>query len=220
MIAVTDTGSGMPPDVVARAFEPFFTTKEVGKGTGLGLSMVYGFLKQSGGHAKIYSEPGIGTVVRLYLPRAAAEELGPSPVVSVSEPPTGSESVLLVEDNPLVRAHTQGQLQGLGYRVIAVGDAAEAVERLRLVAKPDLLLTDVIMPGKMSGPELARHLRARWPDLNVLYMSGYTHGAIAGSIDDIPPGTRLLSKPFRLRELAHHVRAALDEGSQLRRASS
>jgi PAS domain S-box-containing protein len=220
MIAITDTGTGMPPDVVARAFEPFFTTKEVGKGTGLGLSMVYGFLKQSGGHAKIYSEPGIGTVVRLYLPRALAEDVRPTVAAAAPNLPAGNEIVLLVEDNPLVRAHTETQLQGLGYRVVSVGDAAEAIAWLKQAIKPDLLLTDVIMPGKMNGLELARHMRTRWPDLNVLYMSGYTHGAIAGSIVDAPPGTHLLSKPFRLRELAERVRDALDERRRLKRAIS
>ena len=221
MIAISDTGVGMPADVVARAFEPFFTTKEVGKGTGLGLSMVYGFLKQSGGHAKIYSEPGIGTVVRLYLPRALTDEIaGTTEAAAAPNLPAGSEIVLLVEDNPLVRAHTEAQLHGLGYRVVAAGDAAEAIAWLKQAIKPDLLLTDVIMPGKMNGPELARHLRARWPDLNVLYMSGYTHGAIAGSVSDAPTGTHLLSKPFRLRELAERVRAALDEGRRPRRAIS
>jgi len=123
-----------------------------------------------------------------------------------------------VEDNPLVRAHTEAQLQGLGYRVVAVGGAAEAIDWLKQAIKPNLLLTDVIMPGKMNGPELARYMRARWPDLNVLYMSGYTHGAIAGSISDAPPGTHLLSKPFRLRELAERVRDTLDERRRVKRA--
>ncbi len=221
MVAISDTGVGMTPEVAARAFEPFFTTKEVGKGTGLGLSMVYGFIKQSGGHAKIYSEPGIGTAVKLYLPRAAGAATGADAAAAAREHlPTGGEFILLVEDNEAVRAQTEAQLRRLGYQVGVAGNAAEAFAWLRQAIKPDLLLTDVVMPGKSNGAELARKLRERWPGLKVLYMSGYTHGAIEGSVGDVPGGKYLLSKPFRLRELAAKVRQVLDERAPPARVAS
>jgi PAS domain S-box-containing protein len=208
MVAVGDSGSGMPPDVVARAFEPFFTTKEVGKGTGLGLSMVYGFVKQSGGHVRIYSEPGFGTIVRLYLPRsdgvaAPAPSLAPEP----AELPRGTETILLVEDDALVRAHTGGQLAALGYVVVAAENAAEAMERAEVV--PDLLFTDIVMPGEMNGFQLAEALCKRWPQLRVLYTSGFAHGA--APLDRAVPARYMLGKPFRRRDLALKVREVLDE---------
>src|SRR5205807_1654765 len=179
MIAVGDTGSGMPPEVVVRAFEPFFTTKDVGKGTGLGLSMVYGFVKQSGGHARIYSEVGIGTVVRLYLPRSAAATTTASPApASASKLPTGDETILFVEDDPMVREHTGRQIVGLGYAVMAAENGAEALAMVDNGCVPDLLFTDVVMPGGMNGRQLALRLRKRWPRLRVLYTSGYAHGAL------------------------------------------
>jgi PAS domain S-box-containing protein len=212
MVAVSDTGTGMPPDVVARAFEPFFTTKDVGKGTGLGLSMVYGFVKQSGGHARIYSEPGMGTVVRLYLPRSdvPAETTAARQRVT-SELPTGGETILLVEDDPLVRKHTEGQLVALGYAVIAAENADEALACIDNGAKPDLLFTDIVMPGSMNGRELAERLRERWPLLKVLYTSGFSHGMLDTALDSQPVGKHLLGKPFRRRDLAAKVREVLDE---------
>jgi PAS domain S-box-containing protein len=214
MIAVSDTGSGMTADVLARAFEPFFTTKEVGKGTGLGLSMVYGFVKQSGGHARIYSELGVGTVVRLYLPRsdvpAEATAIRARPT---GELPTGGETILLVEDDPLVRKHTQNQLLALGYRVVAAENATEALDRAKEGTMPDLLFTDIVMPGPMNGRELAEQLRERWPQLKVLYTSGFSHGMLDMPLGGQAPPKHLLGKPFRRRDLATKVREVLDEAA-------
>jgi PAS domain S-box-containing protein len=212
MIAVSDTGSGMAADIVARAFEPFFTTKDVGKGTGLGLSMVYGFVKQSGGHARIYSEPGVGTVVRLYLPRSdvPAETAGVRPKAA-SELPTGGETILLVEDDPMVRGHTETQLAALGYRVISAENASEALDRVRNGTMPDLLFTDIVMPGPMNGRQLAERLRERWPGLKVLYTSGFSHGMLDAPLGGTVAAKHLLGKPFRRRDLAAKVREVLDE---------
>jgi PAS domain S-box-containing protein len=210
-VSITDTGVGMSPDVLARAFDPFFTTKEVGKGTGLGLSMIYGFVKQSGGHARIYSEPGEGTTVRLYLPRSEASRAEPVPR-PVSRPlEGGSEHVLVVEDDPLVREHLVGQLERLGYRVQHVEAAARALELLNLHDDVALLLTDVVLPGGMNGRELARLALKRRPGLRVLFTSGYTENAIVhqGRLD---AGVELLGKPYTRLELAAKVRKVLDGG--------
>jgi CheY-like chemotaxis protein len=200
----------MSPEVASRAFEPFFTTKEVGKGSGLGLSMVYGFIKQSGGHARLYSEPGHGTVVRLYLPRADAGE----GAAALREPeamlPHGHEHVLLVEDDPMVREHATGLLRGLGYRVTAAEDGQSALERLRRAADVELLFTDIVMPGGMNGAELAEVATTMRPHLRVLYASGYTDSTIihGGRLDR---GVHLLNKPYRRQDLALKVRQALDD---------
>jgi PAS domain S-box-containing protein len=209
MVAVGDNGTGMSADVVAHAFEPFFTTKEVGRGTGLGLSMVYGFAKQSAGHVKIYSEVGIGTVVRLYLPRSDAGDSETAASSAIVALPTGAETILFVEDDELVRAQTERQLGVLGYRVIAAVNAADAIARIREGLVPDLLFTDVVMPGGMNGRQLADRLCKELPGLKVLFTSGYTHGVMAVENAPIPPG-QLLSKPFRRRDLAIKVREALD----------
>jgi PAS domain S-box-containing protein len=209
-IAVTDTGTGMPPEVVARVFEPFFTTKEVGKGTGLGLPTIYGFIKQSGGHVNIYSEVDHGTVVRLYVPRASAPSLVPElPRDDTQALPGGYESILLVEDDRAVRTFTERQLVELGYRVTTVSDPHEALKIARLTGRPDLLLTDIVMPGQINGRELAERLRQHWPNLKVLCTSGYTDGA-PEVVDGLLDGFHFLSKPFRRRDLAHKVREALD----------
>ncbi len=216
-ISVTDTGSGMAPEIVGKAFEPFFTTKESGKGSGLGLSMVYGFVKQSNGHVKIYSEPGLGTSVRLYLPRERAEkELGaeePRPVA----PTGGREKILVVEDDDLVRNLVVEQLEFLGYEVVWAASGPEALERLKQHADIDLLFTDVVMPGGMSGRVLANEAKEMRPDLPVLYTSGYTENAIVhhGRLD---PGVQLLQKPYRRQDLARKIRQAID-GADRRRAS-
>lgn len=209
MIAVTDTGTGMAAEICSRAFEPFFTTKKDGKGSGLGLSMVYGFVKQSGGQAKIYSEPGEGTTVRLYLPRAQATG---SPAEERARSTTqrhGHEHILVVEDDELVRNHVIGVLRSFGYHVSSATSGPEALARLREEGPVDLLFTDVIMPGGMNGPELAATARTLYPGLKVLYTSGYTENAIIhhGRLD---PGVLLLSKPYRGEELASKIRNALE----------
>ncbi|WP_407154181.1 CHASE3 domain-containing protein [Bradyrhizobium sp. STM 3557] len=206
MVAVSDTGTGMPAEVRDRAFEPFFTTKEAGKGSGLGLSMVYGFAKQSGGHVKIYSEEGRGTTVRLYLPPAKASiEADAVPEAPV---PLGNENVLVVEDDTLVRQFVVGQLHGLGYTAMAVSNGAEALAAVKAGERVDLLFTDVIMPGGMTGKELADEVKRLRPQARVLYTSGYTDNAMIehGQLDH---GALLLSKPYRRSELARMVREAL-----------
>jgi PAS domain S-box-containing protein len=211
MLAVSDTGAGMSPETLSRVFEPFFTTKELGKGTGLGLSMVYGFVKQSGGHISIYSEPGVGTSIKIYFPpldRAVAEHVEEEN--RYDELPTGSESVLLVEDEPLVRANTERQLVLLGYTVVSAANGHEALEIFGKGFQPDLLLSDVIMTGGMNGRELAETLRARSADLRVLFMSGYTSGVLANGDGGIPEGMNFIGKPFRRSQLAKAVRDALD----------
>lgn len=208
LVTVTDTGTGMRPEVLAKAFEPFFTTKDVGKGTGLGLSMVYGFAQQSGGSVRIKSEPNHGTEVRLYLPRAQ-DGVAPIPVSTVLHyDPTGTESILLVEDDDLVRDFVEVMLRGLGYRVIAHGTSEGALAELSGGFKPDLLLSDVALNGPMTGPEMAEKILQQRPDLRVLFMSGYTENALShhGRID---PGTQLITKPFRRHDLAIKIRAVL-----------
>lgn len=215
MLAVSDTGCGMPPEVVNRAFEPFFSTKEEGKGTGLGLSMVYGFVKQSGGHVKIYSEPGQGTTVKLYLPRstAAEEPLGP---VESQQAVGGSETILVAEDDEAVRATVVEMLSGLGYRVLKAPDASAALAVIDSGVPIDLLFTDVVMPGPLRSPELARMARERLPNLAVLFTSGYTENAIVhgGRLD---PGVELLGKPYTRERLARRIRRVL--ASQKRQAA-
>jgi len=208
MVAVSDNGIGMPPEVVARAFEPFFTTKDVGKGSGLGLSMVFGFIKQSQGHVQIYSEQGQGTTVRLYLPRAmsSGESLVSPPDAAVTG---GTERVLLVEDDSLVRRHVRGQLETLGYEVVPAGNGLEALEILERGEQVDLLFTDIVMPGGMNGRELAAAVLQQRPGLPVLFTSGYAEQAILnqGKLDR---GMHLLNKPYRLQELAARLRQVLD----------
>jgi PAS domain S-box-containing protein len=209
MLAVTDTGKGMPADVLDHAFEPFFTTKEVGKGSGLGLSMIYGFAKQSGGHVKIYSEVGHGTTVRLYLPRQSAAAATATPAIPAHDHPRGGEMILVVEDNPDVRAFVVKQLLDLGYRVAEAKDGPSALSTLNGSTPFDLLLTDVIMPGGMTGRQLSDEAVRRRPDLKTLFISGYTEDSIVHQ-GKLGPGVNFLSKPFRRRDLALKVREALD----------
>ncbi|HEY5237328.1 MAG TPA: ATP-binding protein, partial [Rhizomicrobium sp.] len=211
LVCVSDTGSGIDKEVLARVFEPFFTTKEVGKGTGLGLSMVFGFVKQSGGHIKIYSELGKGTTVKLYLPRSyEAHGAGDAAVSMKQEEPHGQETILLVEDDELVRTHVEGLLQHLGYKVVVAHNGVAGLALLEQGLKVDLLFTDVVMPGGMSGRQLVEKVNALRPDLKVLYTSGYTENAIVhhGHLD---PGVHLIRKPYRRQELALKLRAVLDE---------
>jgi len=210
MLAVTDTGSGMPPEVLVRAFEPFFTTKEVGKGTGLGLSMIYGFAKQSRGHVKIYSEVGHGTTVRLYLPsQSAAGAIATPAMAAQSDHPRGGETILVVEDDVDVRAFVVGQLRDLGYRVVEASNGPQAQNVLEGDQPIDLLFTDVVMPGGLTGRQLSDEAKRRRPGLKTLFTSGYTENSIVhqGKLD---PGVQFLSKPFRRQELALKVREALD----------
>jgi PAS domain S-box-containing protein len=208
MVAVSDTGTGIPKAIRDRIFDPFFSTKELGKGTGLGLSMVYGFVKQSGGHINVYSEEGHGTTIKVYLPRASAppEQIDERAPASAIE--GGSETILVVEDDALVRSSVTAQMQSLGYRTIAVGNAAEALALIERGVNFDLLFTDVIMPGAMNGRLLAEEATRRRPGSKVLFMSGYTENAIIhhGRLD---PGVLLLAKPFHKSELARMIRQAL-----------
>lgn len=209
MLAVTDTGTGMTPEVMTRVFEPFFSTKPEGRGTGLGLSMVYGFVKQSNGHVKIYSEPGQGTTIKLYLPRADQKEdtLAPLPL---DEAVGGTETILIAEDDDEVRAVAVDLLTGLGYSVLIATDAASALAVVETGAAIDLLFTDVVMPGTMKSPELARRAKALLPDLAVLFTSGYTENAIVhgGRLD---PGVELLPKPYTREALAHKIRRVIEK---------
>ncbi len=208
MLAVSDTGCGIDPALLPRVFEPFFTTKEKGKGTGLGLAMVYGFARQSAGHVSIYSEPGHGTTVKLYLPRGS----GARPAAAEPHIETavrgGAETVLVVEDDDAVRQLACHELRTLGYRVLEAASGAKALPLIDGEEIIDLLFTDVVMPGGMSGRQLADEARRLRPGLRVLYTSGYTENAIVhhGRLD---PGVQLLAKPYRRADLARAIRQAL-----------
>jgi CheY-like chemotaxis protein len=208
MVAVTDTGTGMTAEVAARAFEPFFTTKDVGKGTGLGLSMVYGFAQQSGGSMQIRSEPGQGTVVKLFFPRVAASQANVAPSAGQPVTPAGSETILVVEDDAMVRAYVEGELKALGYRVIVTPNAPAALEILRGLEKIDLLLSDVVMPGGMFGTELAREAARLRPHVKILLTSGYTEHP-AEALKGLGDEARILNKPYRRHDLASMLRSVL-----------
>jgi CheY-like chemotaxis protein len=197
----------MPPEVAARAFEPFFTTKQEGQGTGLGLSQVFGWIKQSRGHIKIYSEVGHGTTIKLYLPRAETRD-AQQPRRAAVTTPKGTETILIVEDNPKVRKTVIRQLHDLGYQTIEAEGGAAALKLVREGVRFDLLLTDVVMPGGMTGYELADELRQAEPGLKVLLTSGYTE--LAASTNHSGRSDPLLSKPYRKQDLGRAVRAALD----------
>ena len=209
MIAVTDDGEGMTAEVAARAFEPFYTTKEVGKGSGLGLSMVFGFAKQSNGHVSIYSAPGLGTTVRIYLPLVATNPSRTSEVSANEESlPRGHETILVAEDDPFVRASVILRVESLGYAVVAAENGNDALLKLRANPGIDMLFTDIVMPGGMSGWELAELARQIRPGLPVVFNSGYAREALIeqgrASAQSI-----LLNKPYRKAELAHRLREAL-----------
>ncbi|HJU04326.1 MAG TPA: ATP-binding protein, partial [Nitrospiraceae bacterium] len=209
-VAVSDTGTGMIDEVLQKAFEPFFTTKETGRGTGLGLSQVHGFVRQTGGHVRIYSEVGQGTTVKLYLPRAPEDAMSESVDRRAEEGVVGgSERILVVEDDDSLREFSTAALMELGYRVVYARSAPRALELLEEHANIDLLFTDVVLPEGMNGRQLADEARRRRPDLRVLYTTGYTRNAIVhhGRLDQ---GINFIGKPFTFEQLARRVRAILD----------
>jgi signal transduction histidine kinase/ActR/RegA family two-component response regulator len=214
-VSVADTGTGIAPDVLGRVFEPFFTTKAVEAGSGLGLAQVHGFVKQTGGHVRIYSEVGHGTTVKIYLPRMhAAEAIAaiPAPVAESVAPlahAKADETILVVEDNEDVREYARGALEELGYKIIEAGDAAEALRLAADGARIDLLFTDVVLPGGVSGRQLSDNILKLRPDLPVLFTTGYTRNAIVhhGRLD---PDVQLLNKPYTQQDLLRKVRELLD----------
>jgi PAS domain S-box-containing protein len=211
-ICVSDTGKGMSDEVIARAFDPFFTTKPVGKGTGLGLSMIYGFARQSNGHARIYSEVGEGTTVKIYLPRYLGEAPDEDENESIDMPRAeAGETVLVVDDEPTVRMLVGDTLSELGYRGIEAADAASGLKVLESDVKIDLLITDVGLPGGMNGKELADEARKHRPDLKVLFITGYAENA-AVTNGRLEPGMHVLSKPFPMDHLASRIRSIMQDG--------
>lgn len=208
LLAVSDTGEGMSAEVRARALEPFFTTHGPGEGSGLGLSMVYGFVKQSGGHLELYSEPGLGTTVQLYLPRAEAPEREPARTSHDTLPEGRGERVLVVEDEAVMRSVVTAMVERLGYRPQPVADAAEAVARISTGEPVEVAMIDLVLSGGVSGPDLAEELRRRAPELEVVFMSGYPlEAAVRHGL--LEPGSPLLHKPFRRPQLAWALRQAL-----------
>jgi CheY-like chemotaxis protein len=207
LIAVSDTGSGIPAGILDKVFDPFFTSKGPGKGTGLGLSMVYGFVKQSAGHIKIYSEEGHGTTIKMYLPPGSGALIVPE-TVPARPVEGGRETILVVEDDRLVKGYVLAQLHALGYGTLDVGTAAEALALVDAGNEFDLLFTDVIIQGAMNGRQLSDEISKRKPDLKVLFTSGYTENAIIhhGRLDS---GVLLLAKPYRKSDLAVMIRKAL-----------
>jgi CheY-like chemotaxis protein len=205
MLAVSDTGTGIAEDVRSRIFEPFFTTKDVGKGTGLGLSICYGIVRQAGGHISVYSEVGRGTTFRVFLPEVAASAPAPAAATKLAIP-AGTETVLVVEDEEPVRNLLRRVLEGAGYTVLAAANGEEALRVLSGGRAPDLLVTDVVLPGR-TGPDIARDVRQRLPNVAVLYISGYTERTAGNAAAIDAP---LLSKPFTPEVLARRVREVLD----------
>jgi CheY-like chemotaxis protein len=208
MIAVSDSGKGIPGSLLEKVFEPFYTTKDIGKGSGLGLSMVYGFVKQSNGHIRIYSEEGHGTTVKLYLPQALGVADALPAKTGISEFERGDESILIVEDDALVREYVVTQIGRLGYDTLAASNGAEALAIINGPERIDLLFTDVIMPGGMNGRQLGIEAQLLRPGLKILYTSGYTENAIVhhGRLD---AGVLLLPKPYLGSDLARMIRTAL-----------
>jgi signal transduction histidine kinase len=212
LISVSDSGAGMSTETIDRAFEPFFTTKEAGKGTGLGLSQVYGFMKQSGGHVKIYSEPGEGTTIKLYLPRRDGDETALAIDDGAGSERGNGETILIVEDDDGVRQYASEILRDLNYQIIEAKDSAAALRLIEANKPFDLLLTDVVLPG-INGRELASEVERRRPGTKIIFMTGYSRNAIVhhGRLD---PGTELIQKPLIERALARKIRQVLDGGSK------
>jgi CheY-like chemotaxis protein len=209
-ICVTDTGSGMPPHVVARAFDPFFTTKPLGVGTGLGLSMIYGFTRQSEGQVRIYSEMDQGTTVRLYLPRHRGEAEGNEAAVEHAEAPRAGtgETVLVVDDEPTVRMLVIDVLKELGYVALEAVDGASGLRVLQSDRRIDLLITDVGLPGGMNGRQVADAGRQVRPDLKVLFITGYAENAVVGN-GNLAPGMQVMIKPFAIETLASRIKGLI-----------
>ncbi len=211
MIAVSDTGVGMTPETLDHAVEPFFTTKDMGQGSGLGLSMIYGFLRQSGGHMRIYSEVGHGTVVRLYIPTAEGEEIeAESGLDAASGFASRGERILVIEDDAEVRATTLGMLHNLGYDTLEAETGEQALSQLDSEPAIDLVFTDVFLPGGMNGPDIAREIKSRLPDMPILFTSGYSADQISGN-EGTDESVQLITKPFEISQLARKLREALDE---------
>lgn len=209
MVAVSDSGCGMPPDVLAQVFEPFFTTKSQGKGTGLGLSMVHGFVRQSGGYIQVYSEPGLGTTFKIYLPRVFRPEVQPAEV-RTARAEGGVETILLVEDDSAVQATAMEVLASLGYKVLRAADGQSALSILSSGVHVDLLFTDVVMPGPVASTDLARDARILLPKIGVLFTSGYTRNALVQG-GKLAPGVDLISKPYSREDLARKLRQVLNK---------
>jgi CheY-like chemotaxis protein len=209
-LCVSDTGPGMPPDVIARAFDPFFTTKPPGQGTGLGLSMIYGFVRQSGGQARIYSEQGQGTMVCLYLPRHLGETEGAERLPDLAEAPRAErgETVLVVDDEPAVRMLVTEVLEDLGYVAIEAADGPSGLKLLQSDRRIDLLVSDVGLPGGMNGRQLADAARIGRPALKVLFITGYAENAVVGN-GHLEPGMHVLTKPFAMEMLASRIKAII-----------
>jgi CheY-like chemotaxis protein len=209
-VCVSDTGTGMSPDVIARAFDPFFTTKPTGQGTGLGLSMVHGFAKQSHGQVRIYSEVGQGTTVHLYLPRhrGSAEDENSEPTLEVSPKAAAGETVLVVDDEPSVRMLITEVLDELGYSAIEAADGVSGLKVLRSDVRIDLLITDVGLPGGLNGRQMADAARTNRPDLKVLFITGYAENAAIGN-GHLEPGMHVLTKPFAMDKLAARIRSII-----------
>ena len=212
MIAVSDTGTGIPLAIRDKVFEPFFTTKDVGKGAGLGLSMIYGFIKQSNGDVEIDSEEGRGTTIRLYLPRSEVEAAAAEPRATLLT--GGSETILAVEDDDLVRNYVLAQLESLGYATLSARNSAEALSLVDQGAEFDLLFTDMIMPAGVSGDQLASEVLKRRPSVKVLYTSGYTDRGVESRAPP-DPAVCFLNKPYRKVDLAQKIREALGSRSGL-----
>lgn len=210
---MSDTGTGMTADVIARAFDPFYTTKPIGQGTGLGLSMVYGFAGQSGGAVKIYSEVGKGTMICIYLPRHVGEaEAVEQPQTAEDAPRAdGGETILLVDDEPLIRMVASEELEELGYTVIGVGDGPAALKILNSNRPINLLITDVGLPGGMNGRQLAEAARAGRPGLEVLFITGYAENAVL-SHGHLGHGMHVMSKPFQMDSFARRVKSLIAKG--------
>ena len=215
-ICVADTGTGMSPEVMARVFEPFFTTKPLGQGTGLGLSMVYGFARQSGGHVRIESREGVGTVVRLYLPRhkgGGSADAAP-PTQAEDQIPAGAATVLVVDDEPVVRMLVCEVLSELGYVALEAHDGPEGLRILGTDARIDLLVTDVGLPGGINGRQLADAAQVLRPELKVLFITGYAETAAIGD-SQLAPGMEVVTKPFELAALAARIRGMMEAWREL-----